>query len=156
MEFCRGAGCRVRGAGREEAARTVLASVPQAQQIDMIAKTDPGTAAAALQRCAFYIGNDSGLMHCAAAAESGHLGLFGPSWPHLYQPWGRKTAYVATPQDFARLTAFEGYNPKTLERSLMEGLTVEAVLKVAEDLGRKYFSGCHPREGGIRLNIWDL
>jgi lipopolysaccharide export system permease protein len=120
--------------GEEEAARIVLGSVPQDRQIDMIARIDPGTAAAALQRCAFYIGNDSGLMHCAAAAGIPTLGLFGPSWPHLYRPWGKKTAYVATPQDFAQLTAFEGYDPKTLKRSLMEGVTLEAVLEAANNL----------------------
>lgn len=123
--------------GEEEAARLVLDNVPEKRRIDMIAKTDPGTAAAALQRCAFYIGNDSGLMHCAAAAGIPTLGLFGPSWPHLYRPCGGKTAYVATPEDFTQLTAFEGYDPKTLTHSLMETLPVEQVIKAAKALWNK-------------------
>ncbi|HEY8191692.1 MAG TPA: glycosyltransferase family 9 protein, partial [Alphaproteobacteria bacterium] len=65
--------------GEEDAARKVLSSVPAERQIDMIAKADPGTAAAALSLCTLYVGNDSGLMHCAAAAGIPTLGLFGPS-----------------------------------------------------------------------------
>lgn len=120
--------------GEEEAARRVLGSVPPDRAIDMIAKTDPGTAAACLQRCAIYIGNDSGLMHCAAASGIPTLGLFGPSWPHLYGPWGKKTAYVETPENFTQLTAFDGYDPKTLTKTLMEGLTVKAVIEAARNL----------------------
>ncbi len=113
--------------GEEAAAREVLASTPEGRGIDVIAKTDPGTAAAAIARCAFYIGNDSGLMHCAAAAGVPTLGLFGPSWPHIYAPYGDHAAYVSTPEDFAKLTAFEGYSAKTLDHSLMTSLSVDAV-----------------------------
>lgn len=113
--------------GEEEVARSVLASIPSDRAIDVIAKTDPGTAAAAIARCAFYIGNDSGLMHCAAASGVPTLGLFGPSWPHLYAPYGPHCAWVSTPETFARLTDFEGYDAKTLDRSLMTTLSVAAV-----------------------------
>ena len=108
----------------------MLASVPAARQIDVIAKGDPGTAAAALGRCAFYVGNDSGLMHCAAAAGVPTLGLFGPSWPHLYRPWGARAAWVGTPEDYAALTARPGYDAKTTG-SLMDSLTVDAAAGAA-------------------------
>ncbi len=114
--------------GEEAAARLVLASVPADRRIDMIAKADPGTAAACLKRCAFYIGNDSGLMHGAAAAGVPTVGLFGPSWAHIYRPWGAKAGYVGTKETFAELIDFPGYDSKTLDRSLMTGLAVEAVL----------------------------
>jgi ADP-heptose:LPS heptosyltransferase len=123
--------------GEEENACKVLSSVPEARRIDVIAKADPGTAAAALSRCAFYVGNDSGLMHCAAAAGTPTVGLFGPSWPHLYRPWGAHTTFVTTPQNFAELTDFPGYDPKTLDRSLMAGLTVNMV----EEAINKEFRG---------------
>lgn len=113
--------------GEEADAYKVLHSLPAARQVDVIAKADPGAAAAALARCAFYIGNDSGLMHCAAAAGVPTFGLFGPSWPHIYGPWGTHTDWISTPQDFAALTDFPGYDAKTLERTLMDTLTVEAV-----------------------------
>ena len=113
--------------GEEEAAYEVLRSVPIDRQIDAIAKGDPGTAAAAIARCAFYIGNDSGLMHCAAASGVPTLGLFGPSYPHLYRPWGDHTAYAKTPESFDELIDYPGYSAKTAP-CLMESLSVEAVL----------------------------
>ena len=113
--------------GEEYAAQRVLSSISQERQIDVIAKTDPGTAAACLSRCQFYIGNDSGLMHCAAAAGTPTFGLFGPSYPHIYKPWGAHTAYASTPETFDELIDFDGYDPQTV-RSLMESLTVEQVI----------------------------
>ena len=97
--------------------------------MNIIAKTSPGEAAAFLSKCAYYIGNDSGLMHCAAACGVKTFGLYGPSWPHLYRPWGDHAAHIATEQDFAELTAFDGYDPKTLERSLMTSLSVDQVFE---------------------------
>lgn len=114
--------------GEEAAAREVLVSIPQGSQIDLIAKTDPGTAAACLARCDFYIGNDSGLMHCAAAAGTKTLGLFGPSYPHLYAPWGEHCEYVRTPESFDELIDYEGYSAKTAP-CLMNTLSVEKVLE---------------------------
>jgi heptosyltransferase-3 len=114
--------------GEEEDARAVLESIPADRRIDMIAKGDPGTAAAVLSMCDFYIGNDSGLMHMAAAAGVKTLGLFGPSYPHLYRPWGAHCYYVSTPQTFDQLIDYNGYSPKTAP-CLMGGLSAEDVIK---------------------------
>ncbi|MGB4106371.1 MAG: glycosyltransferase family 9 protein [Alphaproteobacteria bacterium] len=117
--------------GEEDIARGVLESVPRERQIDMIGKADAGIAAAALARCAFYIGNDSGLMHTAAAAGVPTLGLFGPSYPHLYRPWGAHADYVSTPESYDELTAYDDYNPATAP-SLMHSLSVESVKESLE------------------------
>lgn len=117
--------------GEEEAARTVLASVPEGRKLDIIAKTDPGTAAATLARCDYYIGNDSGLMHCAAAGGVQTFGLFGPSYPHLYRPWGVRADYISTPETFDELIDFEGYDVKTVG-TLMNSLTVNMVKRAIE------------------------
>ena len=122
--------------GEEAAAYEVLNSVPEAAQIDVIAKADPGTVAAALQRCNLYIGNDSGLMHCAAAGGVPTFGLFGPSWPHLYSPWGAHTAYAVTPENYDVLIDFPGYDSKTVG-SLMTSLSVEKVISAIEDFWAK-------------------
>lgn len=124
--------------GEEEDARKVLASVPSGRQIDIIAKTDPGTAAAALQRCALYIGNDSGLMHCAAAASVPTVGLFGPSYPHLYRPWGTHATYISTPETYDELTDYEGYAPETVGRSLMMSLTVSDVISAVQKFWQQH------------------
>lgn len=49
---------------------------------------------AMLQRCAAFIGNDSGLMHLAAAAGTPTIGLFGPSRASEYAPSGPCATYI--------------------------------------------------------------
>lgn len=117
--------------GEEEVARAVLSSVPDDRQLDVIAKSDPGTAAAAIARCSFYLGNDSGLMHCAAAAGVPTFGVFGPSYPHIYRPWGAHTAYATTPQGFDELIDYDGYSASTCG-CLMTSLSVDMVLTAIE------------------------
>jgi heptosyltransferase-3 len=119
--------------GEEAAAYEVLNSIPESLRIDAIAKGDPGAAAATISKCAFYIGNDSGLMHCAAAAGVPTLGLFGPSYPHLYRPWGEHAAYISTPESFDELIAYPGYSAKTAP-CLMTSLTVQAVKDRLDEL----------------------
>lgn len=120
--------------GEETAAYEVLRSIPKDKQIDVIARCDPGTAAAALARCDFYLGNDSGLMHCAAAAGVPTVGVFGPSYDNIYAPYGPHTTYIRTPESFDELIDFPGYDAKTLKRSLMTTLSVEDVLKAIDTL----------------------
>jgi lipopolysaccharide export system permease protein len=120
--------------GEEENAIKLLQSIPETKRIDLIAKTDPGVAAACLARCDFYLGNDSGLMHCAAATGVPTIGVFGPSYPHLYRPWGDHTAFARTEQSFDELIDFEGYNAKTLDHSLMTSVSVETVYETADRL----------------------
>lgn len=113
--------------GEEAQAMPVFESIPTERRIDVIAKGAPGDVLAVLSRAAFYIGNDSGLMHSAAAAGVPTFGLFGPGWPEIYRPWGENAAYARTPETHAQLTGFDGYDPKTLKHNLMETLTVEQV-----------------------------
>lgn len=115
--------------GEEEQANIVYNSLPKDKRINVIAKGNPGQVAAALSQSVFYLGNDSGLMHIAAACNVPTVGVFGPSYPHLYSPWGGHTAYVQTPETFDQLIDFDGYNPKTLTQTLMKTLSVENVIE---------------------------
>ena len=125
------------GAGEEYAlAKPVLDGLGQERGIDLMGQTDLLTAAACLQRCALFVGNDSGLMHLAAAAGTPTLGLFGPSWPELYAPWGQHTAVARTDQTFAELAAQPGYDPRTTG-SLMAGLPVGRAVAAADNLLRR-------------------
>ena len=115
--------------GEESVARRVLSTVPDGRGLDIIAKGTPGEAAACLDLCDFYIGNDSGLMHCAAAVGTPTLGLFGPGYPDIYGPWGARTAIAHTPETVDELIGYEGYNSKECG-CLMETLSVEHVKEV--------------------------
>ena len=75
------------GAQEREAAAAVLAALPDA--IDLVGRLSLPQAAACLARCRLFVGNDSGLMHLAAAAGTPTLGLFGPSRADEYAPAGR-------------------------------------------------------------------
>lgn len=85
------------GPGPQEAAlaQPVLEALPDA--IDAGGRFELTETAAMLARCALYIGNDSGLMHLAAAAGTPTLGLFGPSRASEYAPSGRVTRWVEAP-----------------------------------------------------------
>ncbi len=53
--------------------------------------------AALLSQCVLYVGNDSGLMHLAAAVGTPVVILFGPTMPHLYLPRSVRSQAVASP-----------------------------------------------------------
>jgi ADP-heptose:LPS heptosyltransferase len=91
---------------------------------------------ALLQRASLYIGNDSGLMHMAAAAGIPTLGLFGPSAEWRYRPWGEATAVVRTPESLEQLTAAADYDYRS-HKSLMLNLTTDMVVEAAEQLWRR-------------------
>lgn len=82
------------------AAEAVRRATPRDRLIDLVGKIDLLTAYACLKRARLFVGNDSGLMHLAAAAGAPTLGLFGPSDDRLYAPWGPKARTLRCPRDF--------------------------------------------------------
>jgi len=103
--------------------------------IDLVGKTDLLCAAAVLRRCAMFIGNDTGLMHIAAAVGTPTLGLFGPSPVKQYAPWGECTAVVEAPSlpDALYRPGFDHRSTDTL----MDALSVEMVETAAGELYRR-------------------
>jgi len=73
-------------------ATPLLTALPQA--LDLVGKLDLPEVAAVMARAAIFIGNDSGLMHLAAAAGAPTLGLFGPTPSDEYGPAGPKARAV--------------------------------------------------------------
>ena len=86
----------VLAAAHERAQAAPLIAVLGSRAIDLVGKIPLLTVAAVVKRCALFIGNDTGLMHLAAATGAPTLGLFGPSLIDQYAPWGPHTAVVAT------------------------------------------------------------
>jgi lipopolysaccharide heptosyltransferase III len=117
-----------------ELAKPVLAAFPPARRIDLVGRVDLLTAAAVLRRCAMFIGNDTGLMHIAAASGTPTLGLFGPSPAAQYAPWGPQTAWVrsADPPEAMFGPSFDHRATGTL----MDGLSVDAAEAAACRLWR--------------------
>ena len=120
-------------AGEHEHADITLRRIPARQRIDLVGKTDLLTAFAILRRCSLFVGNDSGLMHMAAAAGIPTLGLFGPSREEHYAPWGPHTGAVRTPESCDELINRPGYDRRTTG-SLMGSLTVATVCDAAVSL----------------------
>ncbi|NVN43098.1 glycosyltransferase family 9 protein [Asaia siamensis] len=85
------------GPGEEERLRAhpVLAALDGA--LDLGGQAGLGLVTALLRRCALFVGNDSGLMHLAAASGVPTLGLFGPSRASEYAPTGPRARFVAAP-----------------------------------------------------------
>ncbi len=100
--------------------------------IDAAGGLDLLAAAAALERAALFVGNDSGLMHIAATVGAPTLGLFGPSDERVYGPRGPRTRALRGPKSFEEVISI-GYMP-LIEHSLMEEVTVDAVEAAARDL----------------------
>jgi len=110
----------------------LINSIPSEKLIDLIGRIDLLTAYACLRCSAFYVGNDSGLMHLAAASGIPTLGLFGPTREELYAPWGANTAVARTTISFDDIFP-ENFEHRTSE-SLMDSLSVDMAYKAAQTL----------------------
>ena len=89
--------------------------------IDFIGKGDILASAAAIDAADLFVGNDSGLMHVAAALGRPTLGLFGPTQWWLYGPWGPRTRIAASNETRGAFAP-------------IEALTVDRVFEAVLDL----------------------
>lgn len=83
------------GPAERALAQPLLDAFPHA--IDLVGRLSIAEAAACLERADLYVGNDSGLMHLAAAAGIPCLGLFGRSMASEYAPAGPRAMAVVAP-----------------------------------------------------------
>jgi lipopolysaccharide export system permease protein len=120
-------------------AEAITKRLPKGRTLDLVGRTDPLEAAAALGRCAFFLGVDSGLMHAAAAMGVPAVGLFGEHGvPQVYRPWGANTAYV------------HRRNPEwdlDDKPSAMDGISVDEVTATCEALIERSRAGQSPVAG---------
>lgn len=111
----------------------LLQAIAPGDLIDLTLGEDLLVVAACLARARLYVGNDSGLMHLAAAAGAPTLGLFGPSSDQRYRPWGEKAAFLRTPEPVSELKA-RAQRGELGPGALMASLDLDAVEAASRSL----------------------
>lgn len=132
-----GATIAIFGAAHERhQAQPVINGLTGLPVIDLVGKPDLLTCAAIFSAASLYVGNDSGLMHIAAASGGNVLGLFGPSPAKHYAPWpsgGGKVSFVQTDQSYEELVFSDSFD-YTSQNTLMGGLSVDKAEYAARQL----------------------
>ncbi len=128
-----GARVLVAGAPNEAPmAQTAIAALPPERTIAAFGWPLP-VLAAAFSKASLYVGNDSGLMHLAAAVGVPALGLFGPSRDEHYAPWGAGNRVVRTPTSYGDYL-IAGRLDTAVAARLMDDIPVEEVYCAAVGL----------------------
>ncbi|KIL97701.1 ADP-heptose--lipooligosaccharide heptosyltransferase II [Paramagnetospirillum magnetotacticum MS-1] len=111
----------------------LIEAVPIERRLDLIGRVDLATIHACLKRASLYVGNDSGLMHIAAASHVPTLGLFGPSSEVFYGPFGPLCAAVRGARSFEDICHAPDFNHRRPD-CLMLDLDVDKVAEAAAGL----------------------
>jgi ADP-heptose:LPS heptosyltransferase len=120
------------GEAEREQALAARMAIPKDRVIDLCGRADLLTAYACLRRSRLFIGNDSGLMHLAAAAGAPTVGLFGPSDDRRYGPWGPHVRAVRGPRVLEDFLVVDPNLNQALNH--MMDLSVDTVTAAAADL----------------------
>ncbi len=127
--------------GEREQARAVLDGIPAEQVIDLMGRIDLLDIYACMEHADLFVGNDSGLMHMAAAAGTPTVGLFGPSRESHYAPWGELSTAVRGDLGYDEIFP-KDYDYRAADHlDLMSGLSVDRVEQAACALWRRAGGG---------------
>ncbi|HYA88739.1 MAG TPA: lipopolysaccharide heptosyltransferase II [Nitrospirota bacterium] len=99
---------------------------------DLVGKCNLRETIALLRRCSLFVGNDSGIMHLAAAAGTPLVALFGPQSPVKFGPWSTraKVIYKAMACSPCRQKFFSECEPSARMRpACMEAISVDEVFQ---------------------------
>lgn len=143
-------GCRVLLVGGVEEAelrRSVLGAMRHAGQvIDLGGRTTLPELGALLRRCTLMIGNDSGLTHLAASVGTPVLGIFGPTDPRAWGPYGGEPWTVRA--TYANGVELLGSGP---HRALRAAIACSPCLYRGQRLGTPW--GCPDRTCLRRIDV---
>ena len=124
--------------------KSISEMLPPNQVLDFVGKVDLKTTIALIKQCDIFIGNDSGLMHIAAAQGVPTVGLFGPGDEEVYGPWsnnrGGQAIVVRTPespQEIVTSPEFDHKAPKSYMGTLHEDTVYKAVNKFVKSLQKE-------------------
>ncbi|MCA9472004.1 MAG: putative lipopolysaccharide heptosyltransferase III [Nitrospirales bacterium] len=120
--------------GQEQEKGEKIQALANAKVLSCIGRTDVLELAALMKHAALFIGNDTGLMHIAAAVECPVIGLFGPTDPQTWGPRGKRTTVI-----YKGLDCRACFHPGCFrgEESCMKQIFVEEVHASALELLQK-------------------
>ena len=124
------------GGGRDVELRDRCHELFPAGTIDLVGKCSLRVSMAVLKRCTVYIGNDSGIMHLAAAVGLPLVAIFGPTSPERFGPWSKSARVVSSrfPCSPCRLKFFAECSPSSQGRpQCLETISIQQVL---DEVGR--------------------
>lgn len=84
----------VLGAPGDRAAFAAVSCQFGAGTVDLVGKSSLRTTMALIRNCSLFVGNDSGVMHLAAAAGVPLVVLFGPQSPVKFGPWSNRASVI--------------------------------------------------------------
>ena len=87
------------GSKEEKRITGSVMSAMNGQAIDLSGRTTLGQLAGVLRKADLFIGNDSGPMHLAAACGARVIGLFGPTSPQRFGPYGERCVALRMESD---------------------------------------------------------
>ena len=113
-------------AEQKESVQPLVNALPE-QMLDLSGKTDLLTAYAIMEKAHLFIGNDSGLLHIAAASGVACVGIYGSSNDKMYAPQ-RDNVKIVKSYDF-RMD-----EPEKRDNKYMQMISVDMVLASIVDL----------------------
>jgi len=121
--------------------------------VDLVGRCTLRETLALLRRCSFMVGNDSGLMHIAAAAGIPLVALFGPQSPVKFGPWSERARviYKGFPCSPCRQKFFTECAPSERMRpACVEAITVDEVFEACMAVAAETRN---PAGGSIRNDV---
>ena len=98
--------------------------------VDLVGKCSIRVTMSLLKLCSLFVGNDSGVMHLAAAAGIPLVALFGPQSPVKFGPWSKRSGVIYKKFDCSpcRQIFFTECEPSPSQRpACIEAITVDEV-----------------------------
>jgi len=107
--------------------KNVVKNIDNKNVIDLMGETLTQTFAY-IKKSNLFIGNDSGLMHLAAASKISTIGLFGPTNDKIYAPYGKNCYTLRTKE------SYKYFNEIVIkkESSYMDSIHVTDVMDLIE------------------------
>jgi heptosyltransferase-2 len=128
-------------AEEEEANRYIVETAAAPDRVTLVDDKTIRQVAAMIRFCDFFITNDSGLMHVAAAVGTPVIAIIGPTNPAYIYPWGVEHKVITAPTLCRH--CFH-YSPKPLrctnavQFECLTAITVESMTSATKEFVRKF------------------